>query len=158
MLVISKDYSTAFSSTVCVHLDTTDPLPIHRSLVRLLGTPSRIAASFSTLQTVAVLDTVEGVYVWRGIKSDSFQYNLISRACQEYCLHKPLPVGRRVIKVREGHEPLVFRARFQAWDDGGPGDVKKFQDIYEQRVVQMSVSLIGVGWWLAGVFWGRGGA
>ncbi|CAB1101471.1 unnamed protein product [Ectocarpus sp. CCAP 1310/34] len=89
-------------------------------------------------ETVAVLDTVEGVYVWRGFHADSSQFALICRACEEYCRNKPLPVGRKVIKVREGQEPLVFRARFQSWDDGGPGEAKKFQDVYEQRVVQMS--------------------
>eukprot|EP00903_Cladosiphon_okamuranus_P009378 g8942.t1 len=89
-------------------------------------------------ETVAVLDTVEGVYVWRGRLSDTAHYDVICRACEEYCLNKPLPVGRKVVKVREGHEPLVFRARFQAWDDGGPGETKKFQDVYEQRVDQMS--------------------
>ncbi|CAN0586804.1 unnamed protein product, partial [Ectocarpus sp. 12 AP-2014] len=82
---------------------------------------------------VAVLDTVEGVYVWRGLHADSSQFALICRACEEYCRNKPLPVGRKVIKVREGQEPLVFRARFQSWDDGGPGEAKKFQDVYEQR-------------------------
>lgn len=46
-----------------------------------------------------------------------------------------------MIGVQEGQEPLVFRARFEAWDDGGPGGgTKVFQDVYEQRVVQMSVS------------------
>ncbi len=86
------------------------------------------------------------MYLWRGLKSDSSQYHVICRACEEYCLHKPLPVGRKVIKIREGQEPLVFKARFQAWDDGGPGDVKKFQDVYEQRMDQMSVSR-GAEWW-----------
>ncbi|CAN0269343.1 unnamed protein product, partial [Ectocarpus fasciculatus] len=80
-------------------------------------------------KTVAVLDTVEGVYVWRGLHADSSQFALICRACGEYCLNKPLPVGRKVIKVREGQEPLVFRARFQSWDDGGAGEAKKFQDV-----------------------------
>lgn len=88
---------------------------------------------------MAVLDTVEGVYIWRGRLSDTAHYDIICSACEEYCLNKPLPVGRKVIKVREGHEPLVFRARFQAWDDGGPGEIKKFKDVYEQRMDQMSV-------------------
>lgn len=112
------------------------------------------------MQTVAVLDTVEGVYVWRGRLSDTCQHDVICRACEEYCLHKPLPVGRKVIKVREGHEPLVFRARFQAWDDGGPGEIKKFQDVYEQRMVQMSVSggvYVVVVWRWCSWFWFRVG-
>lgn len=54
-------------------------------------------------------------------------------------------MGRRVIEVQEGQEPLVFRARFQAWDDGGPGEIKKFEDVYEQRMVQMTVSDRGAG-------------
>ena len=117
-------------------------------LPRLLSYPRPSANTTQTTQstinninqTVAVLDTVEGVYVWRGHLSDTSQYDVICRACEEYCVNKPLPVGRKVIKVREGHEPLVFRARFQAWDDGGPGEIKKFQDVYEQRMDQMSVS------------------
>lgn len=112
------------------------------SFLVLASPPKQKINMLMNTQTVAVLDTVEGVYVWRGRLSDTSQYDIICRACEEYCPNKPLPVGRRVIKVREGHEPLVFRARFQAWDDGGPGEIKKFQDLYEQRMVQMSVSLL----------------
>lgn len=90
---------------------------------------------------MAVLDTVEAVYVWRGSKADVSQHRLLSRACDAYCPSKVLPVGRRVVGVQEGQEPLVFRARFQAWDDGGAGETKIFQDVYEQRMVQMSVRL-----------------
>lgn len=90
---------------------------------------------------MAVLDTVEGVYVWKGSKADTGQGRLVYRACEAYCKEKTLPVGRRVIGVQEGQESLVFRARFDAWDDGGgPGGVtKKFQDLYEKRVDQMTV-------------------
>lgn len=92
-------------------------------------------------QTIAVLDTIEGVYTWRGSKADASHHSLVSRACKTYCKEKPLLVGRRVVGVQEGQEPLVFRARFEAWDDGGPGaHAQKFHDVYEQRVNQMSVS------------------
>lgn len=42
--------------------------------------------------------------------------------------------------MQEGQEPLVFRARFDAWDDGAAGVSKVFQDVYDKRVEQMSVS------------------
>ena len=92
-----------------------------------------------------MLDTVEGVYLWRGSKSDISQYRVIYRACKAFCSNKELEIGRRVIEVQEGQEPLVFRARFQAWDDGGPGEIKKFEDVYEQRMVQLTVSIGRVG-------------
>lgn len=89
---------------------------------------------------MAVLDTVEGVYIWRGSKADASHHRMVFKACKAYCREKPYPLGRRVIGVQEGQEPLVFRARFEAWDDGGSGaKAKKFEDVYEQRVVQMEV-------------------
>lgn len=94
-------------------------------------------------QTVAVLDTMEGVYVWRGPHADATQYALVVRACEAYCQDKELDFGRRVMAVQEGQEPLVFRARFQAWDDGGMGEEPAFQDVYEQRVKQLLVRATG---------------
>lgn len=92
-----------------------------------------------------MLDTDEGVYLWRGAKVDVSQLRIIQRACEEYCKDKPLAVGRRVIPVQDGHEPPIFRARFQAWDDGGSGEDKKFEDVYEKRVVQLTVRKEGRG-------------
>ena len=86
-----------------------------------------------------MLDTDEGVYLWRGTKADVSRLKVIQRACKDYCKDKQLAVGRRVIAVQEGQEPSVFRARFQAWDDGGSGASKKFEDFYEKRMAQMTV-------------------
>lgn len=86
-----------------------------------------------------MLDADDGVYLWRGAKVGVPQYRIIQKACEEYCKDKPLAVGRRVISVQEGHELPIFRARFQAWDDGGSGEDKKFEDVYEKRVVQLTV-------------------
>lgn len=87
-----------------------------------------------------MLDAVDGVYVWRGSKADVGHGALVQRACKTYSSKKTLAVGRRVIQVQEGQEPLIFRARFEAWDDGGAGHSKKFQDVYDKRVEQMTVS------------------
>ncbi|CAN0390923.1 unnamed protein product, partial [Discosporangium mesarthrocarpum] len=67
-----------------------------------------------TSKAVAILDAPEAVYLWRGPDADAAQLRVVRAACEAFCAGKPLALGRRVVEVRRGQEPLAFRAHFQS--------------------------------------------
>jgi hypothetical protein len=96
--------------------------------------------------SMAVLDTVEATYVWRGSQAPAEFASVVTRAAGLY-----RDGGVRVVEVVQGNEPAEFCAHFQSWDDnllvtntgglgmrgGGNSSSGGFPDVYEQRIMRL---------------------
>ncbi|CAM9119257.1 unnamed protein product [Chrysoparadoxa australica] len=85
---------------------------------------------------IAVLDTSEGLYVWKGSKANERHYRIISRGARRYGSAKKYEWGRRLAELTEDNETLEFKAHFQVWND-----VKSagFVDPYDKRLERLEI-------------------